>query len=118
MSYSSPRKRRNGKLLSQESLNRTDVLPRGILTSNMENVDANANEQSRTRSPSPSIRDETQRENEERFKRLQNEMSSLKAMMERLLEQNSEGVRKVDTAPTPCSFGVHVSNTRSYFRYA
>ena len=76
----------------------------------MENANDNSNEQNRTRSPSPSIRDETQRDNEERFNRLQDEMSSLKAMMEKLLEQNNERVRQVGTAPNTSAFSVQTSN--------
>ena len=78
----------------------------------MENVNTNINEQRRTRSPSPSIANEIQRESEERFNRLQTEMSTLKAMMEKLLEQNGEKVRQVDAVPTTSSFGVKASNSR------
>ena len=56
---------------------------------------SNLNEQIRTRYPSPSIGNETQRENEERFNRLQTEMSTLKAMMEKLLEQNGGRLGKL-----------------------
>ena len=102
MSRISPRKLRNGKLLSQEIPNRTDT---HCLAANMENVNDNTKEQPRTTSPSPSIR-ETQRENEERVIMLQREMSSLKTMMEKLLEQISVRVRQVDAAPTTSSFAV------------
>ena len=70
MSYLSTRKLRNGNTLSQENPNLADILPRELLTSYMENVNTNVKEQSRTRSPSPSIRDETQLKNEERFNML------------------------------------------------
>ena len=46
----------------------------------------------------PQNNSEIQRENEERFDMLQREMSSLKAMMEKLIEQNSEKVKQVDAA--------------------
>ena len=78
----------------------------------MENVSANVNEQSRTRSSSPSIRDETQRENGERLNMLQKEMSSQRAIMEKILEQSSERVRQVDTAPTTFSVSVQSSNNQ------
>ena len=42
---------------------------------------------------------------------LQREMSSLKAMMEKLQEQSCERVRQFDTAPTTSSFAVQSSNT-------
>ena len=50
--------------------------------------------------------DSTQRENEERFSMLQREMSSLMAMMEMLLEQNSERERE---ASRHCSNGIFIS---------
>ena len=43
----------------------------------------------------------------------QREMSSLKAMMEKLLEQNSDRVRQVDTAPTTSSMAMQSSNKSS-----
>ena len=78
----------------------------------METVNNDDSEQSPTRSPSPQNSNETQRENEEFFNMLQREMSSLKTMMEKLLEQISERVRQVDTAPTTSSFAVQSSNTK------
>ena len=75
----------------------------------MENMNNDESEQSRTRSTPPQINSETQRENEERFNVLQREMSSLKAMVEKLLKQNSEKVRQVDAAPTS-SFTLQPSN--------
>ena len=62
------------------------------------------------RPPSPSFRDETQRENEGRLNKLQNEMASIKVIMERLLEQNSVKVRQVDTASTKSSFCAQASH--------
>ena len=76
----------------------------------MESVNNDGSEQSRFRSPSPQNNDETQRENEERFNMLQREMSSLKAVMEKLLEQYSERMRQVVTAPTTSLFAVQSSN--------
>ena len=110
MNYLSPRKLRNGKLRIQESSKQVGNLPRENSTINMENVNNDESEQSRTRSSSPQNSNETQRENEERFNMLQREMSSLKAMMEKLLEQNNERVRQVDTAPMTSSFAVQSSN--------
>ena len=80
----------------------------------MENANANANEQSGTRSPSPSINGETQRENKERFYRLQNEMYSLKAMMEKVLEQR---VRECGKQASNMVTGVnrtHRNNVQDY----
>ena len=76
----------------------------------MENVNNGESEQPRTRSPPPQNNIEIQPENEARFKMLQRETSSLKDMMEKLPEQNSEKVRQVDTAPTTSSFTAQSSN--------
>ena len=45
-------------------------------------------------------------------------MSSLMAMMEKLLEQNSEIVRQVDGAPTTSSFTVQLFNTEQKSTHA
>ena len=92
------RKFRNDKVLSQKSSNQVGKLACGSSTLNMENINNGESEQSRTRSPPPpQNHNETQRENEYRFNMLQREMSSLKVMMEKLLEQNSEKARQVDS---------------------
>ena len=61
MSHLSLRRLRNGKLLRKGNANQTDILPHGSLASNMEIVNINVGERSRTRSPFPSFRYETQR---------------------------------------------------------
>ena len=52
----------------------------------------------RSRSESPSLGDEMQRENEERFVKLQNEISSLKFLTEMLISHNEERSRLKNTA--------------------
>ena len=61
MNYLSPRKFRNRILLSQESPNQIDFLPGEYRTRNMENINNEVSEQSRTRSPFHQTSDETQR---------------------------------------------------------
>ena len=72
-------------------------------------------EQDQTRSLSPLIIDETQRENEERFDRLQSEMTNQKVLMEKLLEQNAERNRQMNAAPTTSSYDTHASNIQLDF---
>ena len=64
-----------------------------------------------TRSPSLSFRDEAQRENEEWFNQAPERNDFTSAMMEKLLDQNSERVSQIDTAETTFSFGVQTCNT-------
>ena len=78
MSHLSPRKLRNGKLLSQRSFNQADNSLSESSTLIMENGNNVESEILRTRSPSPQNHKETQRKNEERFNMLQTEMSSLR----------------------------------------
>ena len=66
----------------------------------MEDIKSVSNERGQVRSPPSLVTDETQRENEERFGRLQNEMAILKMLTMKLLEQNGERNRQVDVAPT------------------
>ena len=58
----------------------------------------------------------SQRVNDERFDHLQNEMSALKAMMEKLLEQNDERTRQMDASATTSSYAVRSSNNATMIR--
>ena len=77
----------------------------------MEDTNSITNEQRQTRSHSPSITPETIWENAETFDRLQKEMATLKALMDKLLEQNGERNRQVYAAPRTSSYGTQASNT-------
>ena len=101
---------RNGKTLTCTNSADSTKLTHGEEIVNMENNNETANEQAQSgQSPSdPEI--ESQRTNEERFSHLQSEMSMLKAMMEKLLEQNEERNRQTDTNAATSSFTVRSSN--------
>ena len=76
---------------------------------NMENDNENVDEQAQSgQSSNPEI--DSQRANGERFSHLQSEMSMLKAMMEKLVEQNEERNRQTDTNAATSSFAVRSSN--------
>ena len=76
----------------------------------MEHNSGNAEEQVQSGRNSPTNGSDSQRANDERFDHLQNEMITLKAMMEKLLEQNEERNRQLDTATATSSFAVRSSN--------
>ena len=78
----------------------------------MENNTENVNEQDKVQSGQGSSNSELdpQRINDETFSHLQSEMSMLKAMMEKLLEQNEERSRQTDTNAATSSFAVRSSN--------
>ena len=77
----------------------------------MENNTENVNEQVQSGQGSSNSELDPQRINDERFSHLQSEMSMLKAMMEKLLEQNEERSRQTDTNAATSSFAVRSSNT-------
>ena len=107
MSTSSPRRLRSGKYLISAS---SDTV---ISSSNSEpniNVENNVNftsEQTQTTSDSPINGFNSQQTNEERFHHPQTEMSTLKAMMEKLIQQNEEKDRQNYAYATPSSSAVH-----------
>ena len=72
------------------------------------------NEQTQPGSDSPICGFDSSQANEERFNHFQTEMSALKAMMERLIQQNEEKERQTDAFTTTSSFAVWASNR--YFR--
>ena len=77
----------------------------------MENNNENTNEQAQSGQSSSDHEIDSQRTNDERFGHLQSEMSMLKAMMEKLLEQNEERNRQTDTNAATSSFTVRSSNS-------
>ena len=77
----------------------------------MENNSDNPDERVQWGRNSPINELGSQRANDERFDHLQNEMSALKAMMEKLLEQNDERTRQMDASATTSSYVVRPSNT-------
>ena len=113
MSTCSPRKLRSGKyLISTSSVTEIDG------SSSETNIDMGKNvnltsEQTQPGSDSPINGFDSQQANEERFNHLQNEMSALKAMMERLIQQNEETERQTDASATTSSFAVSASNNKA-----
>ena len=111
MSTSSPRKLRSGKCLISTSSN-TEISASSSETNiYMENNVNLTNEQTQPGSHSPIIGFASQQANEERFNHLQTEMSALKAMMEKLIQQNQEKERQTDASASTSSFAVRASNT-------
>ena len=78
----------------------------------MENDNENVDNQTQSRQSSSGPEIDLQRANDERFSHLQSEMSMLKAMMEKLLEQNEERNRQTDTNAETSSFAVRASNNQ------
>ena len=101
---------RNGKtLICTTSINSTRPTYEGDIV-DMENNNENVNEQAQSGQSSSNPEIDSQRVNDERFRHLQSKMSMLKAMMEKLLEQNEERNRQTDTNAAASSFAVRSSN--------
>ena len=76
----------------------------------MENNSENPDGRVQSGRNSPISGSDSQRANDERFDHLQNEMSTLKAMMENLLEQNEESTRQTDASAATSLYAVRSSN--------
>ena len=110
MSIESAKVLRNGKVL-------TDSLPQSSpkntnlnLNSNMESSSNSADGINQSGRNSPTNKNSTQRENEERFARLHNEMAMLKAMMEKIISQNEERDKQNGGSTATSSYAVGTSN--------
>ena len=94
MSIESSKVLRNDKVLTDpsphSSIKNTNCSPNLSLESSCNSAD----EINRSGRNSPTNENSTQITNEERLNRLQNEMSMLKAMMEKIISQNEERDRK------------------------
>ena len=106
---------RNGKVL-------TDSLPKP--SSNDTNSNPNLNMESsaniseginRSGRNSPANEDHTQMANEERFSRLQDEMSVLKSLMEKIISQNEERNNQNGGSFATSSHAVGTSNSHHTF---
>ena len=98
----------NGKILFQTS---SDTVIRSSsfnLNPNMESITNHLDEQTQTERNSPANGMISQQVNEERLNHLQ--MSTLKAMMERLIEQNEGRNKQTDASAWTSSFAVRASN--------
>ena len=103
MSFSSSIILRNRKSLIQTTSNTSTKFPRNERVLRMENNSENSDERVQPGRNSPTNGSDSQRANDERFDHLQNEMSTLKAMMEKLLEQNEERTRQTDASAATSS---------------
>ena len=104
----------NGKTLTcTTSINSTRPTHEGEFV-DIENNNENVNEQAQSGQSSSNSEIDSQRVNDEKFSHLQSETSMLKAMMEKLLEQNEERIRQMDTNAATASFAVRSSNRRSF----
>ena len=114
MSTSSPRKLRSGKYLISTSFDTVVSASSSETNTDKENDVNVTSEQTQTGSDSPINGFDSHQANEERFNHLQTEMSALKAMMERLIQQIEEKERQTDASATNSSFAVRASH--SYHR--
>ena len=101
---------RNGKTLTGTTSAESIELTLSEQIVNMENDNENVDDQAQSRQSSSGPEIDSQKANDERFSHLQSEMSMLKAMMEKLLEQNEERNRQTDTNAATSSFAVRSSN--------
>ena len=101
---------RNGKTLTCTNSVDSTKLTHGEEIANMENNNENSNEQAQLEQGSSDPEIDSQRANDERFSQLQSEMSMLITLMEKLLEQNEERNRQMDTNAATSSFTVRSSN--------
>ena len=111
MSTNSPRRLRSGKYLNSASSDTVISSSSSEPNINMENNVNSTSEQTQTMSDSPINGFNSQQTNAERFHYLQTEMSTLKAMMEKLIQQNEAKDRQNDASATPSSFAVRMSYT-------
>ena len=101
---------RNGKTLTGTTSADSTELTHEEQIVNMENDNENVDDQAQSRQSSSGPEIDSQRANDENFSHLQSEMSMLKGMMEKLLEQNEERNRQTDTNAATSSFAVRSSN--------
>ena len=113
MSIESAKVLRNGKVLTKSSPHSPIKNTNLSSNSNMVSSSNSADEINRFSRNSPTNENSTQSENEERFNRLHDEMSMLKAMMEKIISQNEEREKQNGGSTATSSYAVGTSNTRS-----
>ena len=101
---------RNGKILTSTTSAESTEFTRSEQIVNMENDNEIVDDQAQSRQSSSGPEIDSQKANDERFSHLQSEMSMLKAMMEKLLEQNEERNRQTDSNAATSSFAVRSTN--------
>ena len=110
MSIESAKVLRNGKVLTNSSPQSPTKNTNLNLNPNMESSSNSADEMNQSGRISPTNENPTQRENEERFDRLHNEMVMLKAMMEKIISQNEERDKQNGGSTATSSYAVGTSN--------
>ena len=111
MNIESAKVLRNGKVLTNSSPQSPTKNMNLNLNLNMESSSNSADEINQSGRNSPTNENSTQRENEERFDRLHNEMAMLKAMMEKIISQNEERDKQNGGSTATSSYAVGTSNT-------
>ena len=110
MSIESAKVLRNGKVLTNSSPHSPIKNTNLSSNSNMESSSNSADEINRSSRNSPTNENSTQSENEERFNRLHDEMSMLKAMMEKIISQNEERDKQNGGSTATSSYAVGTCN--------
>ena len=113
MSIESDRKLRNSKVLTNSLPHSLTKKTKLSSNSNVESSTNSAEEINRSGRNSPTYENSTQSENEEKFNRLRDEMSMLKAMMEKIISQNEERDKQNGGSTVTSSYAVGFSNNRS-----
>ena len=109
MSTSCPGTLRSGKILASTSSNVLIESP-STQFSSMENNNNSSDERIQSGRNSPTNGPDLHQANEERFNHLQNEMATLKTMMEKLFARNEERNRQLDAPTATSSVAVRTPN--------
>ena len=110
MSIESAKILRNGKVLSNSLPETSSIDANNIPNLNMESSNNFSEEINQFGRNSPTNEDHTQTANEERFNRLQDEMSILKSLMEKIISQNEERNKQNGGSFATSSYAVGTSN--------
>ena len=110
MSIESAKILRNGKVLSNSLPETSSIDANNIPNLNMESSNNFSEEINQSGRNSPTNEDHTQTANEERFNRLQDEMSTLKSLMEKIISQNEERNKQNGGSFATSSYAVGTSN--------
>ena len=110
MSIESAKILRNGKVLSNSLPETSSIDASNIPNLNMESSNNFSEEINQSGRNSPTNEDHTQTANEERFNRLQDEMSILKSLMEKIISQNEERNKQNGGSFATSSYAVGTSN--------
>ena len=113
MSIESSKVLRSGRVLENTLQHTFTENTTDNISPNMENSNNSSDETNRSGRNSPIDENLTQVANEERFNRLQDEMSIIKTMMEKLISQNEERNKQNGGSIATSSLAVGTSNSYS-----